>query len=161
MEPSTKGPGWGARATAGVLLVLVLVVGVLGGVLVDRLVLRPAVARAAETSRADTVRTSAADRGQRDRERGRERYVGQLTRELGLSAAQRAQVDTITRVREARMQALIQEVHPRFHALIEQTRAEIDSVLTPAQREKLSALREQHQKRERAERGDSAHDTKP
>jgi Spy/CpxP family protein refolding chaperone len=63
--------------------------------------------------------------------------VRRLTRELDLNAAQQQAVDSIMASNEAEFRALEQDIRPRMRAFIERTRTQIDSVLTPAQREKF------------------------
>ena len=69
-------------------------------------------------------------------ERRRE-VVRRLTRELDLTQSQQHAVDSIMASNEGEFQALEREMRPRMRAFLERTRAEIDSVLTPAQREKF------------------------
>ena len=69
-------------------------------------------------------------------ERRRE-VVQRLTRELDLTATQQQAIDSIMAGNEAEFQPLEQEMRPRMKAFLERTRGQIDSVLTPAQREKF------------------------
>lgn len=157
------------RATAAFLLLLAFLVGGLGGALVDRFLIRPPVASAAPEpgSSARAARADSHHGGHGSptdsakHERGRERYVAQLTRELELTPEQHDRIDTITRQGSVRMRQLVSEVRPRFHAEIERSRAAIDSVLTPQQRERLRQLRKDHESREHGDDSpppaDSAH----
>jgi len=147
----------GPRTLAGLVVVLTFVVGGLAGAVMDRSISRasaqvpppPAAGRRGPPG-------SPQDRG--EREQHRERFVQQLTRELSLTPAQVAKIDTITRTREQRMNAMWDEVRPRIHAMLEDTRKEIDQVLTPEQRVKLQEVRRQHEakRREGGPGGDSA-----
>lgn len=67
----------------------------------------------------------------------RREVVNRLTRELDLSATQQKAIDSIMAGNEAEFQALEQEMRPRMKSFLERTRGQIDSVLTPAQREKF------------------------
>jgi hypothetical protein len=69
-----------------------------------------------------------------ERRRG---MVQRLTRELDLNEAQQQAVDSIMASNEGEFQALEREIRPRMKAFLERTRGQIDSVLTPAQREKF------------------------
>jgi Spy/CpxP family protein refolding chaperone len=69
-----------------------------------------------------------------ERRRG---MVQRLTRELDLTAPQQQAVDSIMASNEEEFQALEREMRPRMKAFLERTRGQIDSVLTPAQREKF------------------------
>jgi hypothetical protein len=64
----------------------------------------------------------------------------QLPRELGLSPAQQVQVDSILARQMAAYDSLRNEYQPRVRALMLGTRAAIDSILTPAQRERRRAM---------------------
>jgi Spy/CpxP family protein refolding chaperone len=136
------------KAAAGLLLLLVFVVGGLAGAAVDRFVLRPPPAVAADAAPAATV--PAPDRS--PRRRSREAYVRQLQEELALTPDQVAKIDVITKEREARMKALLAEVRPRFRSLVEETRGEIDKVLSPEQQAKLKELRAREHKEHRRDR---------
>lgn len=67
----------------------------------------------------------------------RRAMVHQLTRELDLTASQQKAIDSIMAGNEAEFQALEQEMRPRMKAFLLRTRGQIDSVLTPEQREKF------------------------
>ncbi len=134
----------GPRTLAGLVVVLTFVVGGLAGAVMDRGFTRGDPHRPPRELRGGPPGSPGA-RG-RD-EQHRERFVQQLTRELQLNPQQVAKIDTITRVREQRMRALWAEVQPRVDALLNETRREIDQVLTPAQRAQLEVLRRQHEAR--------------
>lgn len=59
---------------------------------------------------------------------------------LGLTAAQQATIDSIMRVNRPRTDSLFASVMPRVRAISDSTRAAIDAVLTPEQREKLARM---------------------
>jgi hypothetical protein len=67
----------------------------------------------------------------------RREMVKRLTRELDLTATQQQSIDSIMAGNEAEFQVLEQEMRPRMRAFLMRTRGQIDSVLTPAQREKF------------------------
>ena len=70
-----------------------------------------------------------------------------LAKELGLDSAQSAKIDSIfTRHRPA-LDSVRATMETRLSGVIEQTRREIDSVLTPAQRAKMHE-RWEHENRE-------------
>ncbi len=146
----------GPRTLAGLVVVLTFVVGGLAGAVVDRGFARADAPPAPRAMRGGGPPGSPGARA-RD-EQHRERFVQQLTRELDLNPQQVARIDAITRTREQRMNALWAEVQPRVHAVVEETRREIDQVLTPEQRTKLQALRLKHEARVRRD-ADSLRDT--
>ena len=63
--------------------------------------------------------------------------VQRLTRELDLTATQQQAIDSIMAGNEAEFAAMEKEMRPRMKAFFERSRGQIDSVLTPAQREKF------------------------
>jgi Spy/CpxP family protein refolding chaperone len=75
-----------------------------------------------------------------------------LDRDLELTAAQHARIDTVLTRREADLRALMSEARPRFEAIATRTRAEIQSVLTPAQQEEFAKITQRMDAR-RARRG--------
>ncbi len=150
-------PRVGPRTLAGLVVVLTFVVGALAGAVTDRSMTR---ARAAETRRPPERRGPPGSPQERaGREQHRERFVQQLTRELSLTPSQVAKIDTITRNREQRMNALWREVQPRVRTLLQETRAEIDQVLTPEQRAKLQQMRKQHEAARARQGGGPPHDS--
>ena len=140
-------PRVGPRTLAGLVVVLTFVVGGLAGAVVDRSFTRASAEVPPPPQRRGGPPGSPQD--QVSREQHRERFVQQLARELSLTPAQVAKIDTITRTREQRMNAMWEEVRPRIHAMLEDTRKEIDQVLTPAQRDKLQEIRRQHEAKRR------------
>ncbi len=78
--------------------------------------------------------------GEMSPERAAERRRGmvqRLTRELDLTATQQQAIDSIMAGNEAEFAAMEKEMRPRMKAFFERSRGQIDSVLTPAQREKF------------------------
>jgi Spy/CpxP family protein refolding chaperone len=69
-------------------------------------------------------------------DRMRQRFAS----ELGLSTAQVAQVDSILTRSMAERRALDDSVRPRMRALVDSTRARIERILTPEQRQKFDSL---------------------
>lgn len=71
---------------------------------------------------------------------GRRAMRERFAHDLGLTADQQARIDTIMQHRMAAFDSIQQESRPRVRALIAATRAQIDSVLTPQQRDQYHAL---------------------
>ena len=63
-----------------------------------------------------------------------------LARELDLSSAQQVKIDSIIARQMTAYDSLRNEYQPRVRALMLGTRAAIDSILTPPQRERLRAM---------------------
>jgi hypothetical protein len=68
--------------------------------------------------------------------------LSRLQRELNLSPGQRAQVDSVLARREADVRALMIEMRPRFEAISDRTRRDIQAALTPDQQKRFTEMRE-------------------
>ena len=106
----------------GLVLLLVGCAGVAVGVAIDRLVLY-------RSYGADVI-TDGTGSGTARR----------LARELDLSSAQQVKIDSIIARQMTAYDSLRNEYQPRVRALMLGTRAAIDSILTPPQRERLRAM---------------------
>ncbi len=123
--------------TAAALLLATLVLGTIGGVALDRWLLRPA-AHAAGPRPAIPRRAG----DQRfDPTRMRAEFGGQLARELGLTAEQRLRVDSILQRQQSRSRLLMRQMAPELQRLADSTRAELREVLTADQWERMQQLR--------------------
>ncbi len=109
------------RGTAAVVLALCVSVGVIGGVVLDRVLLIPQhIGR--RPSRGARPVWPASQEASRDR----------LARELALSDAQRTQLDSVLSRQTARFRATREQIQPQMDSIFQQTRAQIDSMLTAA-----------------------------
>lgn len=135
----------GSRIRVGIVLGLTFAAGLAGGVALDRRVLD---------------RPHASER-RSDRDRGPviERFASQLD----LTQDQRTRIETILDHYRARMKAMWQDVHPRYSAIVDSARSEIETVLTPDQVEQYrSLLRQEYRGRgERGAREGSTPSTRP
>jgi|SRR5690606_34473392 len=127
---------------AAILLTLVAALGFLAGIAVDRLLIE----RAANTVEPTWTRPRPQSGWMRRPGPG-PRYADQLARDLDLSPEQKAEIERILADQREETQALMNEFHPRFRALVGETRRRIDAVLTPEQRARLDEIQ-----RERAQR---------
>jgi Spy/CpxP family protein refolding chaperone len=75
---------------------------------------------------------------------GPRRLNDRIARELDLTPVQRVRIDSIMARRIRDIEQVRQEVRPRMRQIFATTRAEIDSVLTPAQRERMHAIFPRH-----------------
>jgi Spy/CpxP family protein refolding chaperone len=108
---------------AVVVLVVVAAAGIASGVALDRVMMaRPSSWLAAPATG------------------GGQRVSTRFARELNLSADQRTRIDSILAHQMTAADALRQEYQPRVRAIMTDTRAAVDSVLTPAQRDRLRAM---------------------
>ena len=117
-----RNPPFSSRTLAVLVLVLAVLAGGLAGVVVDRLVLlRHGFGRPPHIDPANF----------RDR----------FAREVGLTPAQQTRVDSITARRFAELRGIREQVRPRVDSVLSRMRSEIDSVLTPEQRQRAIELR--------------------
>jgi len=122
-----------ARGTAAVVLALCVSVGTIAGVVLDRVLLIPHhIGR--RPPRAPRPLWPANQEASRDR----------LARELALSDSQRVQLDTVLSRQTARYRAAREQIQPQMDSIFAQTRVQIDSILSPAQRDRLREIRDRN-----------------
>jgi Spy/CpxP family protein refolding chaperone len=78
------------------------------------------------------------------------KYWGRIHDQLGLTPEQRAAVDTLLSRRARQLEAARHQMEPEMLRIMQTTRAQIDSILTPDQRSRLEEIRKE--RRERRER---------
>jgi hypothetical protein len=127
---------------AALVLVLAVLVGGLGGVVLDRLVLVPGMGRGHGWEHGPGRRPP------RDRE-----FRTRFARELGLSPAQQQRVDSIMEQQGRELRAVRGRVQPQLDSIISRTRLALDSVLTLEQRQKAAEIRRRHPRASRPGRG--------
>lgn len=128
----------GSRWKAGVLLVLVFVAGAAVGIAGDRLDLIPKPIQATESAGLD----DAGDRPSADRaEDGEDQTtIERFADDLGLTAAQRTEIEALLDRYRSSTRELWHEVRPKYRALMDSVRVEIEAVLTSVQAEQYRAL---------------------
>lgn len=127
-----------SRLRAALLLLLIFAAGAAAGVAADRLHLLPG-----------AVPAEAAAEGREARER-RERHETTIERfadDLELTGPQRAEIEGILERYRAELKGMRREIRPRFRALVDSVRTEIETVLTPEQVEEYRALLAKHRTR--------------
>jgi Spy/CpxP family protein refolding chaperone len=126
-----------SRSLAVIVICAIIVASVVGGIAIDRVLLRPA---SAPTMLADTGfhPLSSALRSPTPEERRRIR--NELARELNLTPAQDSAIDAIMMQRASEFSALREEIRPRVERLVSDVRSDMEQVLTPAQREHFRRL---------------------
>jgi len=150
MERSTR-----TRLTTILILFLVLVTGSALGIAVDRRLEARAAARQGEWRGSEEARAGETRSGterQGDEPSGRGRLI---VEQVGLSEAQKAQVDSIVAHYRREMRKLQDELQtelqaaymPRYRGLLEETRVEIKGILTPQQRTVYDSLLVEHDQR--------------
>lgn len=123
------------RAMAAVVVAATLIAGILVGIGLDRAFFRPRrPAFGAFGAMRDPVRPNA--------DSVRAHMLAGLARQLRLTPDQEARIDTIMMRRMAMLDSIRKATSPQIRALIGATRAQIDSVLTPEQRDKFRSLRQ-------------------
>jgi Spy/CpxP family protein refolding chaperone len=122
---------------AGLVLVATVAVGVVGGIAIDRVLLRP---NTSPVVLADSGfhPLSSALRSPTPSERRRIR--AELSRELQLTPAQDSAFDAIMMQRAGQFSALREEIRPRVERLVSDVRSDMEQVLTPEQRERFRKL---------------------
>ena len=65
-----------------------------------------------------------------------------MAKELGLTPAQTAQVDSLMTAQEPKFRALREKFEPAMDSLVKETQAQTDRILTPEQQAKAKAMRE-------------------
>jgi hypothetical protein len=147
--------GTRTRLTTLVILVLVLVTGSVLGIAVDRrLDARSATGDA--RWRGSSGRGAGVDRtGAEQESEGTRRQRKLLVEQVGLTDVQKEQVDSIVAhyrgerdALQARLEADLREAYmPRYRELLQETREEIKSVLSPDQRTAYESLLVEHDRR--------------
>ena len=138
--------GFSPRAMAAVVVCVTLIAGILVGIGLDRAFFR----------RPRGPRFGAfVVRGGPNADSARMRIRAEFGRELHLTPDQQARIDTIMQRRMAVLDSIRKQTMPQIRALIGATQAQIDSVLTPEQRDTFRSLRQEH-RRGRRFRTDSA-----
>ncbi len=117
------------KAVAGVIVVFVL--GVITGVLGTGLVIRHGIREFAE----------------RAPDRHRDVLMRRLTRELTLTDAQRPQAEAIVQSGGQEIRRLLQQSHTDFSEIMQRKTAELKTILTPEQQQRLDRMLERLQKR--------------
>ena len=67
--------------------------------------------------------------------------TARFTRDLGLSPAQQARLDSVLARQRDEVQRIRESTRPRYDSIAERTSREIDSLLTPEQRRVLDSIR--------------------
>lgn len=127
----------GSRWKAGVLLVLVFVAGAAVGIAGDRLDLIPKPIQATESADPDR---ETPDRPRPDRADEDQTTIERFADDLGLTVAQRSEIEALLDRYRASSRELWHQVRPKYRALMDSVRTEIEAVLTPEQVEQYRAL---------------------
>lgn len=135
--PRLRARSGATRAMAVALLIVVLLAGMGLGFAADRLALR----NTRSVGRRPLPPSGFGLRGPGGRDSHRDGMRESLARELDLTPEQQRRVDSIIARQMDDFRRLREAMRPRFDSLLLDAQAHLDSVLTPAQREKLKALR--------------------
>jgi Spy/CpxP family protein refolding chaperone len=123
-----------ARGTAAVVLALCVSVGTIAGVVLDRVLLIPHHIGRRAPPRGPRAVWPASQAASRDR----------LAAELALTDSQRVKLDSVLSRQTARFRAAREVIQPQVDSIFQQTRAQIDSMLTPQQRDQLRNIRDRN-----------------
>jgi Spy/CpxP family protein refolding chaperone len=141
------------RALAAILILSAVVLGAIGGIVFDRLVILPRSGYAGEVSTpAESAPRAPAmnGRGMGVPTEGRvagDRYLRYLAEELELSDEQSGRVEEILRDQQERVLEITRESRPRIRQVADETREAIREVLTPQQWERWQELRQRRDRR--------------
>ena len=117
------------RLRATVVIALIVVCSALAGAAVERLVF----------DRAGGRRPGGSWRGTPEQDgRHRNDMLDRMTKELGLSAPQRAGIDSVMKRTDSSLRAIRTEMQPRLEQVFKDSRAEIGARLDSTQREKFA-----------------------
>ena len=126
------------RLRAGLVIGAVAVASGIAGAAIDRAAL------ARRAPRPESGRRRSSDwEGRR-----RTDMLDKLTRELALTPAQRAGIDSIFQRTDSSLRAIRHESQPRIQQVFERSGAEVNARLDPAQREKFAKIRRERSSRD-------------
>ena len=120
------------RVMAGLTLAIVFAFGAAAGAVLDRVALRRHHSRLIERVLSPPSESE------------RRKHAAKMAKELSLTPAQAAAVDTILADRTRQLDAGRERFEAELSTLMAGTRRQIDSLLTPEQRGKLEAIRRRH-----------------
>ena len=119
------------RLRAGVVIGLIVVCSALAGAAVDRVVIQ-------RVMRHRPGGPGGSGRGSPEQDtRRRNDMLDRMTRELSLTAPQRAGIDSIMRRTDSTLRVIRTEMQPRLEQVFQSSRAEIGARLTPEQKTKF------------------------
>lgn len=135
------------RTMAAVVVGVTLLAGILVGIGLDRALFRP------PRSPFGPRFAAGVRRGGASADSARQAMRAKFAQQLHLTPDQAARIDTIMLRRTAALDSIRKETGPRIRALIGATRSQIDSVLTPEQRDRFRSLQHRHSRRFGADSG--------
>jgi hypothetical protein len=121
------------RVRAGIVIALVVICSALAGAAIDRAVVHE--------RRRPQFGAGGPGRGTREQDvRRRKEILERMTKELALSAPQRAGIDSVMQRTDSLLRAIRLEMQPRLTQVFEASHAEIHARLDSAQRVKFEAM---------------------
>ncbi len=122
------------RMRAAMVIALIIVCSALAGAAVERVVNQRMLVR-----RRPPVGQGGPGRDSREQDtRHRAELLDRMTKELDLSAAQRAGIDSVMQRTDSSLRAIRTEMQPRLHQVFQGSRAEIEARLDSTQRTKFA-----------------------
>jgi Spy/CpxP family protein refolding chaperone len=119
------------RLRAGLVIGLVVIASAIAGAAIDRSLLMR------HPTRADAGRRGPP---QQLEQRRRTDMLDRMAKELSLTPAQRAGLDSIFQRTDSSLRAIRRETQPRIQQVFERSKAEVNARLDPAQREKFATM---------------------
>lgn len=124
-----------SRRRAGVVIALIAVSSALAGAALDRVVVQ-------RTSHHRPFGQGGAGRGSPEQDaRRRSDMLDRMSKDLDLSASQRAGIDSVMQRSDSSLRAIRAEMQPRLKQVFQASRVEIEARLDSAQRIKFAASR--------------------
>ena len=123
------------RARAAIVIALLVICSALAGAAIDR------VAFLSQHRRSSSFGPGGPGRGNREQDaRRRQELLERMTKELNLSASQRAGIDSVMQHTDSLLRAIRLEMQPRLTKVFEDSHAQIHARLDSAQREKFEQM---------------------
>jgi hypothetical protein len=135
----------GGRARAALVIGLIVICSALAGAAVERMLMQRGSPR-----RGGPGGQGGPGGGRPSREmdqRRRADMLDHMTKDLGLTAAQRAGIDSVMQRTDSSLRAIRSEMQPRTEAVFKASRAEIGARLDPAQRARFESMRPTQRRR--------------
>jgi Spy/CpxP family protein refolding chaperone len=146
-SPKESRRGVSPRLLAGIVLVLVGLLGAVAGMALDRAVLSPCAGERAAGREHGRVPWWA-----RSGEEHQERWK-RVSESLSLSPEQSAAIDSILAEQTRELEAVRETAEPEFRSILQVTRDRIDAVLTAGQKAQLEEQRLKHREERRSRGG--------
>ncbi len=150
LGPSESGDTSRSMIWVVLAVVAIALAGALLGVVIDRAVHAHAMdARSHGGFVGGGPRMGGPFMGREPNDTARKRMRERMAKELELTTTQAAQVDSLMSAQAPKFRALREKMEPAMDSLVKETQTQMDRILTPEQRAKAKAMREERASRHR------------